>query len=84
MAKIKSFYLKREEDKSGVSGVGIVAIGAVLPSGRAVVEWLSFYSSVNIYQNLDHVIKIHGHEGKTEIIMGDPPIGEKKENERSQ
>lgn len=73
MLVIKTFYLKRNEDKSGVSGTGIVAVGVVLPSGRAVVEWLSFYSSVNTYQNLEHVKKIHGHEGKTELIMGDPP-----------
>ncbi len=73
MPKVRPFYFKRNEDKSGISGTGIVAVGVILPSGKCVIEWITFLSSVNMYQNFDHVKKIHGHEGSTEIIMGDPP-----------
>jgi hypothetical protein len=70
---IKHFYLKRNEDESGVSGTGIVAQGVQLPSGHCVLEWLTFTSSIAIYKSLNDVIEIHGHNGKTEVIMGDPP-----------
>lgn len=70
--KIEHFYLKRNEDESGVSGTGIVARGIVLPSGHCVLEWLTFTSSIAIYKNMNDLIEIHGHGGKTELIMGDP------------
>jgi hypothetical protein len=73
MQKIKQhFYLKRIEDESGVSGTGIVAIGVVLPSGQCVLEWLTFTSSIAIYKNIEAVEEIHGHHGKTLVVLGDP------------
>lgn len=81
MQKIKQhFYLLRKEDESGVSGTGIVAIGAVLPSGQCVLEWLTFTSSIAIYKNIDAVQEIHGHGGKTEVVLGDPPDEHKSDN----
>jgi len=78
--KVQSFYLNRKEDETGVSGTGTVAIGAILPSGHCVMEWLTFTSSIAIYKNLNDLIEIHGHEGKTEVIIGNPPA--KKTNKR--
>ena len=72
MVKTKHFYLKRIEDESGVSGTGIVAVGVILPSGHCVLEWLTFTSSIAIYKNIADVEEIHGHGGKTQVIMGDP------------
>jgi len=73
MQKIRQhFYLKRIEDESGVSGTGIVAIGVVLPSGQCVLEWLTFTSSIAIYKNIEAVNEIHGHHGKTLVVLGDP------------
>lgn len=66
------FYLLRLKDASGVSGTGIVGIGAILPSGRAVLEWATYHSSIGIYQNIKDVESIHGHEGATKVIMGIP------------
>ena len=70
--KIKHFYLKRTEDVSGTSGVGNVARGVILPSGAAILEWSTFHSSICIYKNIEDVTNIHGHGGKTVVIMGDP------------
>lgn len=70
--EIKHFYLERIEDVSGTSGIGIVARGVILPSGQCVLEWLTFHSSVCIYKNIDDVEKIHGHNGATKVVMGDP------------
>ena len=71
--KIRHFYLERVEDVSGTSGTGIVAYGAILASGACVLEWLTFHSSIAIYKNIEDVEKIHGHEGRTRVIVGDPP-----------
>ena len=78
MVKLQPFYLLRHEDESGVSGEGIVAIGVILPSGQAVMEWLTFMSSVAIYKNIEQLREIHGHGDKTEVIMGDPPTPEEE------
>lgn len=71
--KIQPFYLLRKEDIHGKSGEGIVAIGCVLPSGHCIIEWLTFTSTITIFQTLEHVQQVHGHEGKTEVVLGDPP-----------
>lgn len=83
MDKIKHFYLQRIEDVSGTSGIGIVARGVVLPSGSVVMEWLTFHSSICLYKNLEDVEQIHGHGGKTQLIMGDPPQKNRKKNEQT-
>lgn len=71
--KLKEFYLFRKKDVSGVSGEGVVARGIVLESGRAVLEFVnSVHTSINIYNSLDDIKLIHGHNGNTEIIMGTP------------
>lgn len=71
MFKIKPFYLLRVEDESGVSGTGIVATGTILPSGQAVMEWTTFHSSLGVYKNIEDVAFIHGHGGKTQVIIGE-------------
>ena len=65
----KNFFLKRTEDESGVSGTGRIAQGIVFDNGKVALTWLSDHPSVTIYDNLGEVRAIHGHEGKTEVIM---------------
>ena len=68
MNSLRQFYLIRNEDVSGVSGTGRVAVGVVFPSSRVVLEWLSGgHHSFGILDNLDEVQRIHGHNGKTTI-----------------
>ncbi len=66
---MQEFYLSREEDVSGTSGVGVVARGIVLPSGKAILEWTSFHTSIALYNNLQDVEAIHGHGGKTKVVL---------------
>ena len=66
---MKVFYLKREEDESGISGTGRVAQGFIFDNGKVAVTWLSEHPSVTIYDNIGEVRAIHGHAGKTEIVM---------------
>ena len=51
-SKLQVFQLLRDQDPSGVSGVGRVAVGVVFPSGKVVLEWLGSYSTFGIYDDL--------------------------------
>jgi hypothetical protein len=64
--RIKRFYLERIEDHSGVSGTGIVVTGVQFPSGQVVIEWsASPVKSVTFYPNVEAMISVHSHGGKT-------------------
>ena len=75
--KITPFYLQRNVDTSGISGTGIVAVGVIMPSGICVLEWCTFHSSVGYYKNIADIEAIHGHEGSTVVVMGEPPADKK-------
>jgi len=73
----RSFQLVRDEDESGVSGTGVVAVGVEFPTKTVVLEWLVAGQTMGIYdpKEVDGVFMIgwelvemiHGHEGKTRI-----------------
>src|SRR6516165_4106744 len=67
--KLRIFELLRDEDPSGVSGVGRVAVGVVFPSGKVVLEWLGSHNTLGIYDDLRRIEHIHGHGGKTRIVF---------------
>lgn len=62
------FWLKRIEDESGVSGTGIVAEGVMFSNGKCVLSWLTKHTSVAVYDSIDELEAIHGHNGKTVIV----------------
>lgn len=66
---MKIFYLNRTEDETGISGTGRVAQGFIFDNGRVAVTWLSEHPSVTIYDNIGEVHAIHGHQGRTEVVM---------------
>lgn len=70
----RPFYLIRAEDVSGVSGTGVVAIGVVFPSGRAVMEWCSNFKTVTVFPTVEMVARIHGHGGRTRVVFGMPAV----------
>ncbi len=67
--EMRFFELIRDEDISGVSGIGLVAVGVVFPSGKVVVEWLGSRNTFGIYDDLADVEHIHGHGGKTRVVF---------------
>ena len=67
ISQMRRFLLVRTEDISGVSGTGEVAEGTVFTNGLAVVHWLRDPFAMGVYQNLEDVILIHGHEGRTQL-----------------
>jgi len=69
---IEVFYLNRIEDVHGVSGTGAVAVGVQFPSKKCCMEWLSEYKTETIFENIETVEAIHGHEGRTQVVLGLP------------
>lgn len=67
--KIRTLFLKRNEDVSGVSGLGIVAVGVEFSNGQIVIQWNGNHPSIEIHPNLESLLFIHGHGGKTEVIF---------------
>lgn len=62
---LEVYEVVRAEDVTGVSGTGRVAACVVLPSGKAVISWLTDITSVAIYDSMDEAVTIHGHGGNT-------------------
>lgn len=65
------FHLNRKKDVNGISGTGIVAEGVVFSDGKVAMRWLSETASTIIYDSIEHVKNIHGHEGASEIVFLD-------------
>ena len=66
-SQMRRFVLIRVEDLTGVSGTGEVAEGTVFSSGLAVIHWLREPYAMGVYQTLEDVITVHGHEGRTQL-----------------
>lgn len=68
---MRRFQLRRDEDETGVSGIGVVAEGVEFTSGMVAMTWYSPHRCINIYESVKTVEELHGHEGKTEIVFLD-------------
>lgn len=64
---MRTFNLVRDEDVSGISGTGKVAEGVVFSTGKAVLSWATQFKSVAVYDAIEELESIHGHNGRTHI-----------------
>lgn len=81
--KLRRFYLNRVRDESGVSGTGVVAVGVVMPSGHAVMEWTSTRTGIpgfEFHTTIENVEAIHGHGGATEVKFYDGDEADERED----
>jgi len=67
----RRFILMRNEDFSGVSGTGVVAEGVCFSDGTCAMRWKTSMTSTAIYRNAEELEKIHGHEGRTQVVWVD-------------
>lgn len=64
---MRRFLLVRSVDVSGISGTGKVAEGVVFHDGQCVISWFGQYHTIEVHPNVETVLAIHGHSGKTTI-----------------
>ena len=72
----RTFYLQRNEDWSGISGTGLVAVGFEFER-LTMLHWLDSQGSTFWYESVAMVERVHGHEGRTLIARceGVPSLG---------
>lgn len=68
---LRRFHFDRKCDVSGVSGCGVVASGVMWDDGKVAIHWEGTHSSINIYNSIEDMIYIHGHNGSTTIVWDD-------------
>lgn len=68
---MRRFVLVRHEDITGVSGVGVVAYGIEFPDGTVAVRWASSRPSTVVWDDVNDVRCIHGHNGRTVVAWID-------------
>lgn len=65
---LRHFYLMRDEDVSGSSGMGKVAEAFVFENGKTVLVWLVAPMSVQVHDSPEALKSIHGHGGRTRLV----------------
>lgn len=68
---MKRFYLQRNVDASGVSGVGKVAEGCVFDTQWVALVWLTGKAAMSYYPDIETLENIHGHQGMTKVVWVD-------------
>lgn len=73
------FVLRRDDDVSGVSGLGGVAEGVEFSDGTVVLRWLRAGGSTAVYDSLARMVAIHGHDGRTRVVWFDARLAAQPE-----
>jgi hypothetical protein len=68
---MRTFQLVRDEDVSGVSGVGVVALGVEFDDGTVALRWASANPTSVVFHDrgMASVKAVHGHGGATRIVL---------------
>lgn len=64
---MRRFVLNRTEDATGVSGRGLVAEGVQFSNGKCVLYWTTRHQSIAIYDSIEELEAIHGHDSRTYV-----------------
>lgn len=69
----RPFILVRDEDETGVSGIGIVAGGVLFPGDVVALRWYSDWPTSVVFHDrgMAAVEAVHGHGGKTRVVWTD-------------
>jgi hypothetical protein len=75
---LKKFYLLRLEDVHSTSGTGVVAEGVIFGDGTGSYTGLTKHKTVTTFVKVKDVMDLHGHGGRTLMIIE----GIKKDSKR--
>lgn len=66
----RMFALRRDEDITGVSGIGDVAYGIEFPDGVVALRWIGAWPTSVVFhdEGIASVEHVHGHGGRTRIV----------------
>jgi hypothetical protein len=64
------YALDRQEDVTGISGTGVIAYVLVLEHG-VLVLWDAGWQTVSWYPDMETMLDIHGHDGRTLTVAID-------------
>lgn len=67
----RMFEMHRKIDETGVSGTGHVADGVEFADGTCVLRWKTSTPGTTVFATREHMMKVHGHDGKTELRCAD-------------
>lgn len=70
----RRFSLWRDDDLTGLSGVGDVALGVCFSTGPLVLRWRGIGTEVRqleIFDDLEQLVRVHGHGGRTRVVWLD-------------
>lgn len=78
----RRFEVHRQQDMTGVSGVGVVADGVQFPDGTTVVRWRELAeddphyvrgvrATTVVFPGVEAVAALHGHDGATRLVWLD-------------
>lgn len=70
---MRTFHLVRDEDGTGISGVGVIAEGVEFTDGSCVLHWLTDYNTFGYYHGMADLLAVYGHSEKTRIAFLDQP-----------
>jgi hypothetical protein len=73
------FKLWRLADETGISGVGLIAEGALFSDGTCALRWLTTHASTAVYKDLATLVAIHGHGGTTQVRFPALTVEEKRD-----
>ena len=66
---MRRFFFLRNEDVNGHSGLGVVAEGVIFGDGTGSYTWLTKHKTITTFVKMKDVIDLHGHQGRTEIVV---------------
>lgn len=66
---MRRFYLLRHEDVGGNSGIGVVSEGIIFGDGSGSYTWLTKHKTITTFVKVKDVMDLHGHGGKTEMVI---------------
>lgn len=64
---MRRFQLIRDEDVSGVSGVGVVAEGVQFGDGQAAIHWIGQWPTTTPHPSMLSIESVHCHGGLSRI-----------------
>lgn len=69
--RCREFRLYRHTDAAGLSPAEVLAVGVLLPSGRAVMEFCAAPDLIDLRCGIAEVVAAHGTDGRTEVVFLD-------------